>query len=154
MRLLIAAVVLLSVMSTTAQATPLGQFQWQYRPFLIFGATAHDDAFREQFTETIEKIDSLYSRDMLRINILSDTGQVVLHAQTTPKLIADQLPTAKALQQRYNVGAGQFAAILVGKDGGEKGRWLEPVSMDEVFALIDRMPMRQREMRQREITDE
>ena len=40
-------------------------------------------------------------------------------------------------------------AQTVGKDGTEKERWSEPAPMDEVFRLIDSMPMRQREMREK-----
>ena len=44
---------------------------------------------------------------------------------------------------------GTFAAILVGKDGGEKHRSVEPISPQTLFDLIDAMPMRQREIRSR-----
>ena len=51
------------------------------------------------------------------------------------------------LRSHYRVGAGQFTVILVGKDGGEKYRAERVVDPDELFALIDMMPMRRREMR-------
>ncbi len=38
--------------------------------------------------------------------------------------------------------------ILMGKDGEEKIRW-QKVNLTEIFAVIDGMPMRQREMRER-----
>jgi len=41
-----------------------------------------------------------------------------------------------------------FHAILIGKDGGVKGRWDSPVDMDALFGLIDAMPMRRQEMRE------
>jgi hypothetical protein len=44
---------------------------------------------------------------------------------------------------------GAFAAVLVGRDGGEKLRSAEPVPAEKLFDLIDAMPMRQREMRAR-----
>lgn len=53
------------------------------------------------------------------------------------------------LRERFGVAAGDFVAILVGLDGTEKARWSEPVDPAELFALIDAMPMRQREMRER-----
>ena len=37
--------------------------------------------------------------------------------------------------------------ILIGKDGGEKQRWSEPVEPQEFFQIIDAMPMRQDEMK-------
>ena len=47
------------------------------------------------------------------------------------------------------MGAGEFAAILVGKDGTEKFRSDEPVRPETLFGLIDAMPMRRREVRDR-----
>lgn len=43
-----------------------------------------------------------------------------------------------------------FFVTLIGKDGGEKARWDLPVSSAEVFAIVDAMPMRQREMREQQ----
>ena len=40
---------------------------------------------------------------------------------------------------------GAFAAVLVGRDGGEKFRSSEPVPAEKLFGLIDAMPMRRRE---------
>ena len=45
--------------------------------------------------------------------------------------------------------ASDFQAVLIGKDGGVKARWAEPVSLNALYELIDAMPMRQREMRER-----
>jgi len=39
-----------------------------------------------------------------------------------------------------------FQVLLIGKDGGVKLRSSEPVSMKDLFGLIDSMPMRQQEM--------
>ena len=54
---------------------------------------------------------------------------------------------AAELRSRYGVGESEpFAVMLVGKDTGVKLRRGQPVTMDEVFGLIDTMPMRRREM--------
>lgn len=42
-----------------------------------------------------------------------------------------------------------FALILIGKDGGEKARWLTPINPQTIIDLIDSMPMRQSEMRRK-----
>ncbi|MEM6901834.1 MAG: DUF4174 domain-containing protein [Pseudomonadota bacterium] len=148
MRTLFACIGLFLAMTTAAQANPLAPFQGDYRPLLIFTRSPEDPSFQQQFIATSDSIDQLYERDMLRIHVLSAAGQVGLHAKPAPQLTADQLPTAEALQQRFRVGADDFVVILVGKDGGEKARWTSPVAMEEVYALIDRMPMRQREIRE------
>lgn len=46
-------------------------------------------------------------------------------------------------------GAKSFYVVLVGKDGGEKLRRATPLSPEELFAIVDAMPMRRAEMRER-----
>lgn len=43
-------------------------------------------------------------------------------------------------------GARAFAVVLIGKDGGEKLRRSAPLATDELFAVVDAMPMRRAEM--------
>lgn len=42
-----------------------------------------------------------------------------------------------------------FRFILIGKDGGEKLRSDKPVTLEQIFALVDSMPMRRYEMENR-----
>ena len=44
--------------------------------------------------------------------------------------------------------AESFAVLLIGKDGGLKNQFDRPVTPEEIFSLIDVMPMRMQEMRQ------
>ncbi len=46
-------------------------------------------------------------------------------------------------------GAPAFAVTLIGKDGGEKLRRTTPLAPEELFAVVDAMPMRRAEMRER-----
>lgn len=55
----------------------------------------------------------------------------------------------RALQQRFTVPSGTFTLVLVGKDGGVKMTEARPVPLAEIFALLDSMPMRQQERRDR-----
>jgi hypothetical protein len=61
-----------------------------------------------------------------------------------------QAPGADELRDAYADSASGFQVVLVGKDGGVKLRSAEPIAADDFFALIDTMPMRRREMRERE----
>ena len=54
--------------------------------------------------------------------------------------------TARQLRQRFAPESSRLTVILVGKDGQEKKRWNRLVQPDEIFPVIDAMPMRQREM--------
>ncbi len=53
------------------------------------------------------------------------------------------------LRKKLGVPPTGFAVALVGKDGSVKETWREPVDPARIFALIDRMPMRRNEMRNR-----
>jgi hypothetical protein len=44
--------------------------------------------------------------------------------------------------------ASGFGVELVGKDGGVKARWGDVVGREELWARIDAMPMRRRELRE------
>lgn len=56
----------------------------------------------------------------------------------------------RALRVEYHTGeAEEFAVVLIGHDGGEKLRSGGPISAEELFGKIDEMPMRRREIRER-----
>lgn len=50
---------------------------------------------------------------------------------------------------RTKLGARTFLVVLIGKDGKKKLRSAVPLPPKEVFAIVDAMPMRQVEMRER-----
>jgi len=59
-------------------------------------------------------------------------------------LVAKENPIYK----KYKVEASKrLTVILVGKDGGEKHRTHNVITAQQLFALVDAMPMRQAEMR-------
>lgn len=51
-----------------------------------------------------------------------------------------------ALRRRYAIAPGQFAVLLIGKDGGVKLRSDTPIAAARLTATIDTMPMRRDEM--------
>ncbi len=59
-------------------------------------------------------------------------------------LVAKENPIYK----KYKIKASKpLTVILVGKDGGEKHRTHNVITAQQLFALVDAMPMRQTEMR-------
>ncbi|MGF1525436.1 MAG: DUF4174 domain-containing protein [Candidatus Competibacterales bacterium] len=130
---------LASAVLTPALANPLTDLRWQHRPLLVF-APSHEAAPYQALTQYLmDRQAALLERDM-----------VVLHLFPTAGRLDDQ-PLAgedvAALRRHFAVADAEFRAVLVGKDGGQKGRWSEADILDQVFALIDTMPMRRREMR-------
>ena len=131
----------LIIMPNLAQARPLAPFQWQYRPLVVFAPGREHADYKSQIEAIEQNRMAFDERDMLLVSVLD---RVELDA--TPPPTTTMPASAGALRQHYRVEAEEFTVILVGKDGGEKGRWESPITMDEVFATIDTMPMRQREM--------
>lgn len=54
-----------------------------------------------------------------------------------------------SLRKSLGLSPEDFTIVLIGKDGGAKYRSQQPVTLQTLYSLIDAMPMRQREMRQR-----
>ena len=136
-------VLFMSVQTLTwAQSDPLSQYRWKNRPLLIFGKDAENPDVRRTRELLQASICELTDRDMVIGWILDQGG-----SRLGPAPIDSR--TADALRSRLRVREGDFAAVLVGKDGGVKARYAEAPDLTEVFSLIDGMPMRRSEMRER-----
>ena len=79
------------------------------------------------------------------------TGRVVvrLAGSATPTVGGRPFSQAEAadLRVHYRVTADDFLIVLIGKDGGEKFRSDRPDVLQDMFRLIDTMPIRREEMR-------
>ena len=125
-----------------ASAAPLDPWRWTVRPLLIFAPRDGDPLAAEQARILAADAAGVAERDMAVLVVGPDRVTGVLGAEP---------PSADPalFRSRYGVTAGTFRAILVGKDGGVKLVSDEPVSTGRLFALIDGMPMRRREIRDR-----
>lgn len=63
--------------------------------------------------------------------------------------VFDDPKTFRRMYEHYEVGRSDFHLVLVGKDFTVKFRSDEPVPAEQIFEIIDAMPMRQAEMRAR-----
>lgn len=113
--------------------TDFDQYQWQQRLLVVFAPRDDNQAYIAQ-QRLIEGSDAL----------LAERDLTVLHVVATAND-----GDAIAARQRFQVANNQFTLVLVGKDGSVKQQWHQPTALGEIAALIDRMPMRQQEQRQR-----
>lgn len=102
----------------------MAQFK-EYRELIIL-PVEQDKILQSQLSELSKDSAGLKERDM-KVTICSDN----------------------ACRMKYTTDAGQqsFTVVLVGKDGGVKKQWTRLVTIKEIFALIDAMPMRRSEMK-------
>ena len=120
----------------------LESLRWNTRIVLVFGTAATDVAVMQQRAWLDQHVNRISERDLV-------VGYIFEHG---PSVIGEEaiLPEDSAtLREQFDVRVGAFKFVLVGKDGGIKRAANEPVGADDLFAQIDAMPMRQREMRQR-----
>jgi hypothetical protein len=116
-------------------ADPLHPWQWKQRILLVDGRT--DDLDDLLLLMEAEKA-GIDERHLLWF-ILSDDGVRTNTDDPLPEAFAEKIT-------KDHFEGSDAKAVLVGKDGGVKMR--EPhLDLADVFARIDRMPMRRAEMR-------
>ena len=120
----------------------LSQFQWKNRLLFLFAPDANHPDARKLHHDIARQPDEVKDRDLLIFEIF---GQ---GASRMDAVALDQ-QTADSVRDRFGIAKNEFTLILVGKDGGVKLKRDGHVKMKDVFELIDSMPMRQNEMRQR-----
>lgn len=84
--------------------------------------------------------EGITDRDLLILHI-EDEKVRFLQKSTTSDL------SGNWLRSRYNIPEDEFRYILIGKDGGVKLNNNDFVPNEDLFSVIDAMPMRQREMK-------
>lgn len=109
-----------------ASVTDLSEFKWKNRPVVVFADSPDDPAFIEQMERLAAGAVELTERDVV--------------------VIVDTDPAARS-DIRLKMRPRGFMLTLVGKDGEIKLRKPFPWSVREISRSIDKMPMRQREIR-------
>ena len=124
-------------------AQNLDDHLWKDRVILLFASSPQQPHFQEQLGILTKEAEEVTARELVLYTIFPERGQ-------QPGGGALSFTQARGLFHTYGItpGAG-FAFLLIGKDGTEKLRKKEPVSAQELFSLIDSMPMRQAEMRRK-----
>ncbi|WP_169739501.1 DUF4174 domain-containing protein [Thioclava pacifica] len=103
----------------------LSEYLWTNRVVLIFAPSAQDPDYRVASEMIVERRSGLRERD------------IVVLAETAPE---------QGGVLRVKFGVDGFRMLLIGKDGGIKMDEPAPIPAETLFATIDAMPMRQREM--------
>ena len=111
-----------------ASEVTLDEFIWLARPVIVFADTERNPDFQRQVRLLEERIHELVQRDVV--------------------VITDADPDANTDWRRKLRPRG-FMLAIVGKDGQVKLRKPAPWDVREISRSIDKMPMRQQEIRDR-----
>ena len=117
----------------------LDALRWKNRVLVLFSPSESDASFQLQKQGLASSAEGVVDRDLVILEIM-EQGQ----SRTGNQLLSEK--SVQAIRKRFEVQAGTFQVLLIGKDGGVKLRSTEPVSTKDLFGLIDSMPMRQQEM--------
>lgn len=115
-----------------------GPYQWKNRIILLF-SPEQNDMYPQQLAIFSANQAGLKERDMV---IFSIKNQKVKgpDEKTYGKEEAEQL------RKQYQVPNDAFSVILIGKDGTQKIKQNEILYTNKLFAIVDAMPMRRREI--------
>lgn len=106
----------------------IDDFKWIARPVVVFATSPADPRFAQQMELLAERPEELTVRDIVVIVDTDDDNLSDLRRKLRPR---------------------DFMMVLIGKDGGVKLRKPFPYNVRELSRSIDKMPLRQQEIRER-----
>ncbi len=140
--MMISVLSMASSRSAPARPLNLSQFQWKNRLLFLFAPDRDHPVFDKLQKSLTDQESEAAERDLKIFKILESGSSSMNTEYLDPQ-------TSQSLRKKFNIPRGAFAVILVGKDGGIKLKRQEYTQLKDIFALIDAMPMRREEMRQK-----
>lgn len=126
--------------SQSTSANPLAEYEWEYRPLLVFAESEDDPAYRATVQLIVSMNCQLEERHIIVSRFVNSANSRIAGTEV------DRM-NENEMRRQFNIADGQFTVILIGKDGGEKYRTTSVPDMKAIFSLVDGMFMRQQEMR-------
>ncbi|MEM9441644.1 MAG: DUF4174 domain-containing protein [Pseudomonadota bacterium] len=120
----------------------LDAYRWQNRLIVVFADQDSKKEMEQQHHMLLTSRRGLLDRHLVIVEV--DQGLVTFDG------LISQSVGGNELRDVLNVSRSGFSVVLIGKDGGVKMRSTEPTTSASLFALIDAMPMRQREMKEQQ----
>ena len=115
------------------------EVRWEHR-LLVF--TGPEGQVAAQSESCRAARDGMLERELIVVDVSTETSELVAGGRT-------DVPDAASFRARFDLPEDGFQVVLVGKDGGVKERRSREFPIEELFGIIDAMPMRQQEMRDR-----
>ncbi len=118
----------------------LGNYQWENRLLVVSSPAPDEPNFAGQLQQVAATGREFGERDLVLISLATDGTSLAGERKLDPTQVEE-------IRAALGIDAEAFAVLLVGKDGTVKLSKNTIVPMDDIYALIDKMPMRQREIR-------
>jgi len=125
-----------------ADSVDLSQYRWEKRILLIFAPDSTNAMYQNQLQDYSKYRAGFEERDLITFHLLRKKSGKLLEQTLSSENVQE-------LYRQFGVTKNEFTVILIGKDGSEKLRTTDLLPVRKLFSVIDAMPMRQREMRNR-----
>lgn len=135
---LILGLLILNCSNMTAQN--LKKHQWKNRIIIVLNNSTKNENFKNQISELKSHEKGLKERKLLIYHIEPRRYRIGLNG-------SDNWVESEKLYQEFGHSDKAFKVILIGLDGGIKLEQNEFLSADKLFSIIDAMPMRKNEIR-------
>jgi hypothetical protein len=126
----------------TTMDVDITHLQWKKRLLLLFAAESGQPNFQRLANEISSRQTDVDDRDLVVFEILESETSRMNRSRIEPQ-------KAASIREQFGIAPNSFTVILVGKDGGIKLKRNDQVRLEEIFRLIDSMPMCQDEIRQK-----
>ena len=120
----------------------LNNFEWENRVLIIGG---HGSKFKSQLDQINFESKEFINRNLVVILIEKDSSRISYDGLKTIKAI--DYDSTLSIRNKYEFK--EFKLLLIGKDGGEKYNSNDPININIIYELIDGMPMRKQEIKER-----
>ena len=123
-------------------AQKLSDFKWEKRLLIISNPTNYIEKESQQL-QYLGPLDQDFTDSKLLVLKLRDKTYSILNSKETTN-VSDP----KGIN-RLSLSETEFSVLLIGLDGSIKLRQDQIISREDLFAIIDGMPMRRTELRQK-----
>ena len=136
MKPLLLALTLFSAMFSSAQ--DLSKHKWENRLILIITDDENNSTFKAQLAELRKDLPGLEERKLIIYQVFPGEYKTGLNGDNKKK--------SSRLYNDYKKSGSGFEVVLLGLDGGIKLQQNELLKLEKLYATIDVMPMRRREV--------
>ena len=140
---LVAILIFGMLLNKPVRGDDLANYRWKNRLLLIFSPTEINENYKAFDTQLKGATSGVKDRDLILFRIF-ENGSSFIGSQSM------SAQDAEVLRRRFPSTTGQFSVVLIGKDGGIKLEQKDQADINQIFDRIDKMPMRQQEMKERQ----
>ncbi|GMN09226.1 DUF4174 domain-containing protein [Croceitalea sp. MTPC9] len=132
------------LMISTLNAQNLEDYRWKNRILIIQTSNAADNQYKSQIEELVGLEQEFKERKLVIFKILEDKYTLKNYLE---KKNTESWQSITKQFKEYLEKHSKFQILLIGLDGGTKLRQKTVLKSSELFNIIDAMPMRSSEIR-------